>query len=79
MEYVKHHVERSGNAGLRGFFASDAVDFDPPSASLRINIMKAKAKVVYDLASGFTPDSEERAKTPDFVFIQPLSGEKEQL
>ncbi len=61
MEFVKHHVERSGNSGLRGFFASDAVDFDPPSASLRINIMKAKAKVVYDLASGFTPDSEERA------------------
>ncbi|MEI7995550.1 MAG: hypothetical protein WCH01_11680 [Methylococcaceae bacterium] len=61
MEYVKHHVDRSGNSSLRGFFGSDSVDFDPPSLSLRQNIMKAKAKVVYDLASGFTPASEERA------------------
>lgn len=61
MEAVKHHVERSGNASLRGFFSSDSVDFDPPSPSLRQNITKAKAKVVYDLASGFTPASEERA------------------
>jgi hypothetical protein len=61
MENVRHHVERSGNSSLRGFFSSDSVDFDPPSLSLRLNVMKAKAKVVYDLASGFTPDSEERA------------------
>jgi hypothetical protein len=61
MEDVKHHVDRSGNSSLRGFFSSDSVDFDPPSLSLRQNIMKAKAKVVYDLASGFTPNSEERA------------------
>lgn len=59
METVKHHVDRSGNTGLRGFFNSDAVDFDPPSLSLRGNITKAKAKVVYDLKSGFTSDSEE--------------------
>jgi hypothetical protein len=61
MEDVKHHVDRSGNSSLRGFFSSDSVDFDPPSLSLRQNITKAKAKVVYDLASGFTPASEERA------------------
>jgi hypothetical protein len=60
METVVHHVTRSGASTLRGFFASDAVDFDPPSLSLRQNITKAKAKVVYDLASGFTPASEER-------------------
>jgi hypothetical protein len=59
MEFVKHHVDRSGNTSLRGFFSSDAVDFDPPSLSLRANITKAKAKVVYDLADGFTSDSEE--------------------
>ena len=61
MENVKHHVNRSGNSSLRGFFSSDSVDFDPPSLSLRQNITKAKAKVIYDLASGFTSDSEEDA------------------
>jgi hypothetical protein len=61
MEFVRHHVERSGNSTLRGFFSSDAVDFDPPTNSLRLNIMKAKAKVVYDFADGFTDDSDERA------------------
>ena len=60
MENVKHHVSASGNTTLRGFFGSDNVDFDPPSLSLRQNITKAKAKVVYSLASGFTPASEER-------------------
>ncbi len=61
MEYVKHHVSASGSTTLRGFFASDNVDFDPPSLSLRWNITKAKARFVYSLASGFTPASEERA------------------
>ena len=61
MQYVKQYVKDSGNSSLRGFFNSDSVDFDPPSLSLRQNIKKAKAKVVYDLASGFTPASEERA------------------
>jgi hypothetical protein len=61
MEFVTHHVSRSGNKTLLGFFHSDAVDFDPPSKSLRLNIMKAKAKVVYDLANGFTDDSDERS------------------
>jgi hypothetical protein len=60
MENVKHHVNGSGNSSLRGFFSSDSVDFDPPSLSLRQNITKAKAKAVYDLADGFTSDSEER-------------------
>jgi hypothetical protein len=59
MEYVKHHVTASGNNSLRGFFSSDNVDFDPPSLSLRQNIMKAKAKYVYDLADGATGDAEE--------------------
>jgi hypothetical protein len=61
MEKVKHHVTASGNSGLRGFFSSDAVDFDPPSLSLRHNIKKAKAKAVYDLADGATGDDEENA------------------
>jgi hypothetical protein len=61
MEFVKHHVTASGNTSLRGFFGSDAVDFDPPSLSLRQNIMKAKAKAVYDLASGYTDDDDEDA------------------
>jgi hypothetical protein len=61
LETVKHHVVRSGNNSLRGFFGSESVDFDPPSLSLRQNITKAKAKVVYDLASGFTPESDENA------------------
>jgi hypothetical protein len=60
MQNVKQYVNGSGNSSLRGFFSSDSVDFDPPSLSLRQNIMKAKAKVIYDLASGFTPASEER-------------------
>lgn len=60
MEYVKHHVNASGNSSLRGFFSSDNVDFDPPSLSLRQNITKAKAKFVYDLADGFTSNSDER-------------------
>ena len=61
MEYVKHHVTASGNNSLRGFFSSYNVDFDPPSLSLRQNIMKAKAKYVYDLADGATGDAEEDA------------------
>jgi hypothetical protein len=60
MQNVKQYVTGSGNSSLRGFFSSDSVDFDPPSLSLRQNIKKAKAKVIYDLASGFTPASEER-------------------
>lgn len=59
MEFVKHHVTRSGNSSVRGFFGSDAVDFDPPTDSLRHNIKKAKAKAVYDLADGATGDEEE--------------------
>lgn len=59
MENVRHHVISSGNSSLRGFFSSDLVDFDPPSPSLRQNIMKAKAKIIYDLADGATGDDEE--------------------
>ena len=59
MQNVRPHVTSSGNSSLRGFFGSDAVDFDPPSTSLRLNIMKAKAKAVYDLADGATGDDEE--------------------
>jgi hypothetical protein len=61
MEFVKHHVTSSGSASVRGFFGSDAVDFDPPTDSLRHNIKKAKAKAVYDLAEGATGDEEEDA------------------
>lgn len=61
MENVRHHVAASGNSSLRGFFGSESVDFDPPSLSLRLNIMKAKAKAVYDLADGATGDDEEDA------------------
>jgi hypothetical protein len=61
MENVKQYVNESGNSGFRGFFGSDSVDFDPPSLSLRQNIMKAKAKIVYDLANGATGDDEEDA------------------
>src|ERR1700712_1680508 len=60
MEKVRYHVVDSGNSSFSGFFNSDSVDFDPPSNSIRQNIKKAKAKVVYDLASGFTPASQER-------------------
>jgi hypothetical protein len=61
VELVKHHVKASGSTSLRGFFASDNVDYDPPSLSLRRNIAKAKCKFVYSLASGATDDDEERA------------------
>lgn len=61
MEHVRHHVSGSGNDSVRGFFSSENVDFDPPSLSLRQNIAKAKAKVIYDLASGATGDEEEDA------------------
>jgi hypothetical protein len=61
MEFAKHHVKASGNTTLRGFFNSDNVDFDPPSNSLRKNIMKAKARFVYELADGYTSGDEEDA------------------
>jgi hypothetical protein len=61
MEYVKHHVKASGNNSLRGFFSSENVDFDPPSNSLRQNIMKGKARFVYELADGFTDEDDENA------------------
>ena len=61
MEFAKHHVNASGNNSLRGFFGSENVDFDPPSPSLRINIMKAKARFVYELADGATDDDDEDA------------------
>lgn len=59
MQNVKQYVTGSGNSSLRSFFSSDSVDFDPPSISLRQNIMKAKSKIVYDLADGATGDDEE--------------------
>ena len=61
MEFVRHHVESSGNGTLRGFFASDNVDYDPPSSSLRQNIKKAKCQYVYSLADGATGDDDEMA------------------
>jgi hypothetical protein len=67
MENVKQHVNESGNSSIRGFFSSDSVDFDPPSLSLRQNIMKAKAKIVYDLADGATGDDEEDAIKDEMV------------
>ena len=63
METVRHNLVASGTSSLRGFFSSKNVDFDPPSPSLRQNITKAKAKVVYDLARGYTSPSEEREIT----------------
>jgi hypothetical protein len=67
VEFVKHHVVSSGNSSISGYFGSDAVDFDPfpplspplTPDSLRANIMKQKAKVIYDLAEGATGDAEE--------------------
>jgi len=59
MEFVRHHVTASGSNTLRNFFNSDNVDFDPPSLSLRQNIMKAKARRVYELADGATGVAEE--------------------
>lgn len=61
MEFVRHHVQASGNSTLRGFFASENVDYDPPSPSLRLNIQKAKCQYVYSLASGFTDGDDEVA------------------
>src|SRR5437764_3875089 len=57
MESVRVHL--NGSTTLRGFFASDDVDFDPPSNSLRQNIMKSKARQVYELADGATGDDQE--------------------
>jgi hypothetical protein len=67
MENVKQYVNDSGNSSFRGFFGSDSVDFDPPSLSLRQNIKKAKAKIVYDLADGATNDDEEDAIRDEMV------------
>lgn len=61
MEFVRHHVEASGNNSLRGFFVSENVDYDPSSLSLRQNIRKAKCQFVYSLASGATDDEDEAA------------------
>lgn len=61
MEFARHHVKASGNTTLRGFFASENVDYDPPSLSLRHNIKKAKCRYVYSLASGATDDDDEIA------------------
>ncbi|MEX0405441.1 hypothetical protein ABGN05_07215 [Aquibium sp. LZ166] len=60
MEFVRHHVAASGSTSLKGFYASENVDYDPPSNSLRENIKKAKCQRVYTLASGATGDAEER-------------------
>lgn len=59
MEHVKHHVTASGSTTLRGFFASDNVEFDPPSLSLRRNITKAKSRFVHSLADGYTSADDE--------------------
>ncbi len=59
MEHVRHYLGVSRTGTLRGFVASEAVDFDPPSPSLRLNIMKFKARLVHDLAAGATGDAEE--------------------
>ena len=68
MQNVKQYVTRSGNSSLRGFFSSDDVDFDHPrSLSLRQNIKRAKAKIVYDLAYGATGDDEEDAIRDEMV------------
>src|SRR4051812_12179898 len=60
METVRHHVFASGNNSLRGFYGSEAVDYDPSSNSLRINIQKAKCQHIYQLARGFTDGADER-------------------
>ena len=70
MENIKRYVTDSGNTTLRGFFSSDAVDFDAPSLSARRNIMKANAKSIYDLADGATVDSEEDEIRDRMVFSQ---------
>ncbi|WP_330766995.1 hypothetical protein [Rhodococcus sp. M8-35] len=59
MQTVKHHVVNSENTTIRGYFSSEATQFDPGSDSLRENIKKEKAKIIYDLASGATGDAEE--------------------
>lgn len=61
MEFVRHHVTASGSTTLREFFASENVDYDPPSNSLRENIKKAKCRFVYETADGATGDDEEVA------------------
>lgn len=61
MQNVRHWVANSGNTTVRGFFGSEATEFDPPTDSLRQNIKKAKAKIIYDLADGATGDAEETA------------------
>jgi len=59
MEFVRHYVHDSGNSSLRGFFSSEAVDFDPPSNSLRANVRKANCRSIYNLADGSTDDDDE--------------------
>ncbi|BDV31430.1 hypothetical protein [Microbacterium terricola] len=59
MEQVRHYVGDSGNTTVRGFLASEAVDFDPPSDSLRQNVKKANVRSVYELADGSTDDDDE--------------------
>ena len=61
METVRKHVSYSGSSSVYGLFHSDAVDFDPPTPSLRHNIKKLKAKIVYDLADGYTDEDDENA------------------
>ncbi|MCA3336842.1 MAG: hypothetical protein INF75_18090 [Roseomonas sp.] len=49
----------SGNTTLRGFYASENVNFDPPNPSMRINVQKAKCNFVVGLANGATSRAEE--------------------
>lgn len=59
MERMRHHVTASGNTTLRGFYASENVNFDPPNPSMRINVQKAKCNFVVGLANGATSRAEE--------------------
>lgn len=59
MRSARAFVEASGNTSMRGFFGSEAVDYDPPSLSLRQNVVKFLARQVYDLADGPSDDVDE--------------------
>lgn len=59
MRGARAFVAASGKTSIRGFFGSDAVKYDPSSASLRVNVRKFLGKQVYDLADGATSDEEE--------------------
>jgi hypothetical protein len=59
MESARQALAAGGATSFIGYFSSVATDYGPWSGSLRINISKAKAKRVSDLAEGNTDDDDE--------------------